>query len=147
MALWHEETDGLVILPDGRRVRGRGLRNGPPATDELPDFGLYLIGKPYEAARWTSRWVRWPDFRLPHDRSDAIDAILEAHDRAATHRVELACDGGIGRTGTAIALLARLSGVPAVDAVAWTRSHYRAGAVETPWQRRFVATVQLPRGA
>lgn len=147
MAAWHDETPGLVVLPDGRRVRGRGLRNVLPATDALPDFGLYLTAKPYAADQWESRWVRWPDFRLPHDRSDAIDALLEAHDRAASQRVEVACDGGIGRTGTAIALLARLAGIPAADAVAWTRAHYRAGAVETPWQRRFVAMVGLPRGA
>ena len=144
-ALWQDETEGLVILPDGRRLRGRGLRNIRPTADELPDFGLYLSGKPYAADEWASRWVRWPDFQLPHDKSDAIDAILEAHDRAASERVEIACDGGIGRTGTAIALLARLAGVPAADAVAWTRSHYRTDAVETPWQRRFVATVELPR--
>lgn len=144
-APWQDETAGLVILPDGRRVRGRGLRNALPAADELPEFGLYLTGKPYAADRWASRWVRWPDFRLPHEKPDAIEAILDVHDRAAGERVEIACDGGIGRTGTVIALLARLSGVQATDAVAWARSHYRADAVETPWQRRFVATAELER--
>ncbi|MFT4166356.1 MAG: protein-tyrosine phosphatase family protein [Microlunatus sp.] len=144
MSLWSDDTAGLVVLPDGRQVRGRGLRNSLPAGDETPEFGLYLTGRPYEANEWESRWVRWPDFRLPHNPADAVAAILDAHDRAATQRVEVACDGGIGRTGTTIALLARLAGISAAEAVAWTRANYRPDAVETPWQRRFVATTALP---
>lgn len=145
MSPWVDDTQGLVLLPDGRRVRGRGLRASFPAGNELPEFGLYLTGKPYVAAEWESRWVRWPDFRLPCDTADAISAILEVHDRAVSQRVEVACDGGTERTGTVVALLARLAGIPASDAVSWTRTHYRPKAVETPWQRRFVARVELPR--
>ena len=48
-------------------------------------------------------------------------------------------------TGTAMALLARLSGVPVDGAVAWARLNYRPGAVETPWQRRFVRLTDLDR--
>jgi hypothetical protein len=32
-----------------------------------------------------------------------------------------------------------LDGVPAGEAVAFVREHYDARAVETPWQRRYVA--------
>jgi len=53
--------------------------------------------------------------------------------------VELACVGGRGRTGTALACLAVLDGVPAAEAVANVREHYDLRAVETPWQRRYVA--------
>jgi protein-tyrosine phosphatase len=88
---------------------------------------------------WESRWVRWPDFRLPTD-PDALRAVLvEALDRAGRQRVELACGGGRGRTGTALACLAVLDGIPADDAVAWVREHYDRRAVETGGQRRFVA--------
>jgi protein-tyrosine phosphatase len=52
--------------------------------------------------------------------------------------VEVACGGGLGRTGTALACLAVLDGVPAGEAVAYVREHYHPRAVETPWQRRFV---------
>ena len=45
---------------------------------------------------------------------------------------------GYGRTGTALACLAVLDGVPCEEAVADVRAHYAARAVETPWQRRFV---------
>jgi len=54
-------------------------------------------------------------------------------------RVELACGGGRGRTGTALTCLAVLDGVPPAEAVAYVREHYDPWAVETPWQRRYVA--------
>jgi len=92
---------------------------------------------------WESRWVRWPDFRTPADSDDAIAALREAHRRAATERVEIACRGGVGRTGTAMAVLARLSGVPADQSVAWVRAHYNPRAVETPWQKRWARIVAL----
>jgi len=53
--------------------------------------------------------------------------------------VELACGGGRGRTGTALACLAVLDGMPAAEAVAYVREHYDLRAVETPCQRRYVA--------
>jgi protein-tyrosine phosphatase len=54
-------------------------------------------------------------------------------------RVEIACGGGRGRTGTALACLAVLDGVPPAEAVAYVRAHYDRRAVETPWQRNYVA--------
>jgi protein-tyrosine phosphatase len=53
-------------------------------------------------------------------------------------RVEVACAGGTGRTGTVIACMAILAGHQADDAVNWTRRHYRPRAVETPGQRRWI---------
>jgi protein-tyrosine phosphatase len=52
--------------------------------------------------------------------------------------VEIACRGGRGRTGTALACLAVIDGVPATRAVAFVRRHYDQRAVETPWQKRYV---------
>ncbi len=52
---------------------------------------------------------------------------------------EVPCSGGRGRTGTALACIAALDGVPTEQAVAFVREHYDARAVETPWQRRYVA--------
>ncbi len=102
---------------------------------------MYLLSTPPQATAWESRWVRWPDFRLPADRLDARDAIREAWGRAADERVEIACGGGRGRTGTALACLAVLDGVPAGEAVAFVRAHYDRRAVETPWQRRYVSSL------
>lgn len=65
-------------------------------------------------------------------------ALREAWHRATNERVELACGGGRGRTGTALACLAVLDGVSAAEAVAYVREHYSLRAVENPWQRRYV---------
>lgn len=141
MTVGWELGPGIIVLPDGRRVRGRSLRRSPA---EAPAFGVYLQAEDPGPFPWDSRWVRWPDFRLPADPADAIAALVEAHGRAGSERVELACSGGVGRTGAGLAILARLSGVADVDAVAWIRSNYHRRAVETPWQRRWVRRVALP---
>jgi hypothetical protein len=128
---------GVLRLPSGRLVRGRGLGR-PLPSGPVPEFALYLLGDQPPPVPWDARWVRWPDFRLPADRGDARDALREAWERAATERVEVACHGGHGRTGTALACLAVLDGVPSRDAVAYVRERYSPRAVETLWQRRYV---------
>lgn len=135
MTTWDHEP-GVVELPDGRRVRGTGVRR-PRGDVPPPDFAVHLLGRPASVA-WSSRWVRWRDFRLPDSTEDAMGALREAHERAQREPVEIACGGGIGRTGTAMAVLATLSGVPPEDAVAWARAHYHRRAVETRRQRRWV---------
>jgi protein-tyrosine phosphatase len=128
---------GVLELPDGSRVRGRGLRR-PVPDGERPDLGVYLLGEAPEQQAWESIWLRWPDFRLPADRDLALEVLTRAHDRARHERVEVACGGGRGRTGTALACLAVLAGVPADEAVAYVRARYHPRAVETPFQKRFV---------
>jgi hypothetical protein len=135
---WDPEAAGVLRVPSGRLIRGRGL--GRPLPDgPVPSFALYLLGEQPPAVPWESRWVRWPDFRLPADRAEAGVALREAWTRAGTERVEIACWGGRGRTGTALACIAVLDGVPNDEAVGYVRAHYDTRAVETFWQRRFVA--------
>lgn len=137
MGSWDLATAGTVPLPSGRVLRGRALRRPLPPGD-VPEFGLYLLGAPPPSVSWDVRWLRWPDFRLPADRDDAREALHEAWRRAAYERVEVACAGGRGRTGTALACIAVLDGVPAGEATEYVRTHYDRRAVETPWQRRYV---------
>ena len=92
---------------------------------------------------WDSRWLHWRDFRLPRDLADAREAFWEAWERARWQRVEVACPGGWGRTGTALACIATLDGVPAGDAVTFVRSHYGQRAVETLSQRHYVRRFAL----
>jgi len=133
---WDPDAAGVLRLPSGRLVRGRGLRH-PLPPGPTPSFGLYLLGSDPGAMAWDSRWVRWPDFWLPTDRAAFGTDLAELLARAAEERVEIACGGGFGRTGTALACLAVLDGVPNGEAVAYVREHYSKRAVETPWQRRF----------
>ncbi|WP_328581549.1 protein-tyrosine phosphatase family protein [Streptomyces sp. NBC_00370] len=141
--LWDPAAAGVLRLPSGRLVRGRGLRRAMPAG-AVPAFGVYLLGKPPPEVPWESRWLRWPDFRLPADRERAAALFADVWERAGSERVEVACGGGRGRTGTALACLAVIDGVPADRAVAYVRRHYEARAVETPWQRRYVARFGQP---
>ena len=139
--VWERSGTGVLVLPSGRLIRGRGLRVGSPEGPE-PEFALYLLGNEPPPVEWESRWVLWPDFRLPSDRDQAAQAFREAWERSEHERVEVACNGGKGRTGTALACIAILDGVPAQDAVAYVREKYSRHAVETPWQKRFVAKFQ-----
>jgi hypothetical protein len=157
---WDPAGTGVMRLPSGRLVRGRGLRR-PPVPGPEPTFAVYLLGAAPPPTAWPSRWVRCPDFWVPRDwadlgtgpldrglrsaapaggpeRANARDALREAWERAAGGRVEVGCGGGLGRTGTALACLAVIDGVPAHEAVAYVRRYYHPRAVETPWQRRFV---------
>lgn len=122
-------------------MRGRGLKR-PLAEGPEPRFALYLVGRTPPAVSWESRWVKWPDFRLPADPAQFASALREAWERAEEERVEFACGGGKGRTGTALACLAVLDGVPAAEAVEYVRANYSSHAVETPWQRKFVERFQ-----
>ncbi len=97
-----------------------------------------LRGELWEPA-WDATGVDWPDFRAPRDDRLAAAALGHAYLLArAGRRVEIACWGGTGRTGTAIACLAVLAGHPVDDAVTWTRRNYRPRAVEAAGQRRWI---------
>ena len=133
----HHHRDA-VVLPDGSTVLAASLI-GPDPDDRLdpPDFGLYLD------ERWDPPWphthARWPDFGLPADVDGLRTSLSDVVERARHgERVEVGCVGGHGRTGTALACLAVLTGLPAGEAVAWVRRTYCDGAVETEEQRAFV---------
>jgi hypothetical protein len=133
---WASEA-GLLALPSGVRVRGRRLADqvGPA------DFALVLAAGPVPS--WPHRRIDWPDFRVPTDRADGLDALHEAYRRAvAGERVEVACRGGVGRTGTALAALAVLDGLTPRQAVGWVRRRYHPRAAETPWQRWWLRGVR-----
>lgn len=128
-----------LTLPSGLVIRGRALSDATTPCD----FTLALARGPLPP--WPHRRVRWPDFGLPLDPADALDAITETLRRArAGERVEVGCRGGVGRTGTALAALAILDGVPRREAVAYVRAGYHPKAVETPWQRGWL--LRVPEG-
>lgn len=139
---WRPGDPGVVRLPGGSLVRGRSRRSTP---SQHPDWALSLAGRPPSPEPWPTRWLRWRDFALPTDEADALDALHEALRRSGQERVEVVCGGGIGRTGTAIAALAVLDGLPATEAVVWVREHYHPRAVETPWQRRWLRRLGTTR--
>jgi hypothetical protein len=125
-----------LILPSGGRVRASASYH---RREDDPDraWGLYL--DPHWLPTWPARVVDWENMGLPVDFDDAVDAI---HESFAIVRdgglVEVGCQAGMGRTGTAIACFAILDGVPAHEAVEWVRDTYLRRAVETPLQEWWV---------
>lgn len=110
----------------------------PYKRDAIPDYGLYLD------RQWSPPWphshLEWPDFGVPESTGALVTALRSVLGKAqAGQRVEVGCHGAHGRTGTALACLAVLTGVPARDAVDWIRNTYCAQAVETAEQVAFVA--------
>ncbi|MFJ4834223.1 protein phosphatase [Streptomyces sp. NPDC088747] len=135
---WNPDGAGVLRLPSGRLVRGRALRRPLDPAAPVPSYAVHLLGRRPPEVPWESSWIRWPDFRLPADRALARETLAGAWRRSAAERVEIACGGGRGRTGTALACLAVLDGVPADEAVDYVRRNYDRRAVETPWQRGYV---------
>ena len=132
---WEVGT-GVLTLPSGRTVRGRSLLAETPVPP--PTYALYLGGRRAPDVEWESAWVEWPDFRLPRDRTVAAREITNAWVRLEGDRVEVACRGGRGRTGTVLACLSVLDGLDGDAAIDYVRSHYDRRAIETPWQKRYV---------
>jgi Swiss Army Knife protein, DSP-PTPase phosphatase domain len=130
-----------VVLPDGTQLTAASFDPVAPysrASD--PDYGLYLD------PRWQPPWdhghIDWPDFGVPAHPEAVAEALTTVLERARSGQdIEVGCLGGHGRTGTALACLAVLTGHPALDAVAWVRSNYCTKAVETPEQEAFIAAL------
>jgi hypothetical protein len=127
-----------VTFADGTKVVGaRFLVDEPYKRDQSPTFGLYLDQR--WAPPWNHAHLAWVDFGVP-DAAElrvALEDVLERSRRG--EHVEVGCLGGHGRTGTALACLAVLTGTPADEAIAWVRAVYCEKAVETDEQQAFVA--------
>lgn len=131
---------GTIQLPDGTLVRAAALSERS-VEDAWRSFGLYL--DPRWRPTWPHRLVAWPDLGVPADDADAAAAIVDAFTRArAGEGVEVGCVGGLGRTGTVLACLAVLAGLPAAEAVTWVREHHHPAAIETAAQERWVDTFE-----
>jgi protein-tyrosine phosphatase len=132
----------VVTLPDGTVVIAQGrLGLIPSERPRPPDFAVYLDER-WEAdpeVTWPYRLIDWPDFGLPKDERELFGVIVDIHVRAkAGELVEIACYGGVGRTGTVLSCLAVRAGVQLEYAVEWVREHYDQRAVETDEQHQFI---------
>ncbi len=125
-----------VSFPDGTCITASPLSaRQEDASDR--DFGLYM--DPAWAPSWNAELIDWPDFGLPADEDTAAGQITAAFTRAKNgEQVEVGCIGGLGRTGTVLACMAILAGVPADQAVQWVRANYDSRAVETLEQTEWV---------
>jgi hypothetical protein len=128
----------VVVLPNSARVTAVSFEADEPYDrDQIPDYGLYLD------QRWQPPWTHdhldWPDFGIPDEAAQVAAALRALLDRAVEgQQVEIGCVRGHGRTGTALACLAILSGHPPGDAMAWVRANYCTDAIETAEHEQFV---------
>jgi Protein-tyrosine phosphatase len=135
-----------VGLPDGVLVNARSF--GSPRTRQQPEYGVYLCAPRARRRRarewtgtWRATWLDWPPLGVPRNTAAAVDALREAHQRAARgERVEIACGSGRSRTGTALAALAVRTGLEADEAVSWVKRNYPPASVITRRQRLWLAT-------
>ena len=125
-----------VCFPDGTCITASPLA-ARQEHDTDRDFGLYMDTS--WAPTWDAELIDWPDFGLPADEARAVEQIVSAFERAKNgERLEIGCIGGLGRTGTVLACMAILAGVPTDGAVEWVRSTYDSRAVETLEQEEWV---------
>jgi len=127
-----------VLLPDGTAVTAVSYDDlDPYDRGRQPDYGLYLDRK-WEPP-WPHEYLDWPDFGVPDSSVHAISTLKAMLKRAQDgESVEIGCLGGHGRTGTALACAAVLTGCPPDKAVDWVRIHYCPQAIETLAQEMFV---------
>jgi len=125
-----------VRFPDGISIAASSLSARQEDSSDR-DFGLYM--DPAWAPTWEAELIDWPDFGLPSNWEAAANQIIASFERAKNEeRVEIGCIGGLGRTGTVLACMAVLAGVPANQAVEWVRANYDPRAVETLEQAEWV---------
>jgi protein tyrosine phosphatase len=132
----------IVTFPDDTFVLARGrLDLVPSERFRSPDFAVYMDERwtADPEVTWPYQLVAWPDFGLPRAEADVFDLVRGVHGRAnAGELVEIACYGGLGRTGTFLSCLAIVAGVHAQSALTWVREHYDERAVETEDQEAFI---------
>ena len=133
----------MVLSAFGRE----GYVIGGPYEDRHPKFkdaiGIKLAPEVVADAHVS---LKIPDFGVPSDTTEyqraAEDAVVMI---MRGHKVYVGCLMGKGRTGTFLAVMAKIAGVPMP--LEYVRANYHPGAVETAAQKKFIENMPsfLPR--
>lgn len=117
-------VDALLLLVEDHELEECGV---PDLTLRLPrDHGVRVLRHPVV------------DMGAPDDPAAFSATLADVTARiVAGETVAVACRGGLGRTGTAVACLLADAGLPPEDAIALTHRS-RHGTIETPEQEAFV---------
>lgn len=83
------------------------------------------------------------DYSVPQNKEQFVTSMAQVAEQVLTGGpVFMGCYGGRGRTGVALASLARLMGEP--EPIAWLQTNYMLNAPETEEQKAFI--LSLPCG-
>lgn len=148
----HAHYESKLSFPDGTVVQASSIeQNRAVRHNGEPDFGLYL------APSWRNEGIGmmlpWDDWGLPSVPFPlAAELIKTAFGWAKSGLlVEVGCLGAHGRTGTTLACMAMLAGVPIQDAVDYVRTNYCKEAVEgqdqvwfIKWFNAYINDLPLP---
>ena len=124
----------ITLSVAGRPVR---ITGGPFCSMPEGAFGLCLEVHDPRAPE-AALVVDVPDFGLPDEARlrAALERMMQEMHARPDGAYHIGCRAGLGRTGTAMACLARMTGVED-DPVTWLRARYDSRAVETPAQEAF----------
>ena len=122
-------TDALLLLVEDHELRDERV---PDLVERMAAHGIAVLRHP----------VR--DLDVPADPAAYRATLAEVRRRLGVGQtVAVACRGGLGRTGTAVACLLVDAGLPADEAITLTRRS-RRGAIERPVQAAFVRSWGTP---
>ena len=146
MSTW-DIDEGVVEFPSGKRIRGRSWHQ--PISEYADVSAVLTTATPEEFAQRGAVsmareliYISWPDNRVPRRPRQAMTQLHELLNRAEKERIEITCGGGVGRTGTALAILAIFDGMAPDEAIAFVRSSYNEESVTEHAQRGFLADVE-----
>ncbi len=132
-----EHGTKCLIVPLGKT--GAALIAGGPYA-EFQDYRAGICLAPEVIANTGLKYdwlVSWPDFGIPDEYEVKQALVQTCMYLKRNHPVYVGCMGGIGRTGTFLALLCKMGGEH--FPVDYVRKHYLPHAVETAQQMKFVA--------
>lgn len=125
-------VDALLVLVEDQELEATGV----------PDIATACAAHGIELLRFPVR-----DVDVPADRAAFGARLDQCRDRvAAGKRLAVACLGGLGRTGTAVACLLIDAGLEADAAIRLTRET-RHGTIETAAQESFVMAWRASPGS
>lgn len=143
MSTWNM-SEGVVELPSGRRIRGRSWSD---PVCEIADVSAILTtadpdvfaGRDAQGIAENVVYISWPDGRIPRRPQQAIEQLKDLLKSADDKRIEVTSGSGMGRTGTALAIMAVLEGMEPSKAIDFLHEAYSDDAVMSHAQSGFLA--------
>jgi hypothetical protein len=131
------DKDGVVHFNGDAVINFTGHANVPQLS-HIPSLASH-VDVPYEELV-----ITWPDFGLPKVKPTFWKALHEYIKSRSWDKVCLHCEGGHGRTGTAMASILMATQMWPMDkAVAFVRNKYCIKAVETHSQIDYLCDLSL----